>query len=285
LIANVGEDCAGAIQFVRPERVEGVLTGTTADVLWLNESEVAERLRLLAKDHGAWRTERDTGQFSLAGAQPKTALLFQNDRWGVPSGRTPTTHILKPPIAGFHGRAENEHFCLILASKLGMVVPLSKVRRFEEQIAIVVQRYDRISTKEGLRRVHQEDICQSLGLPPSKKYEAEGGPGAANVVNLLERSSIKPQEDVESFVNALAFNWLIGESDGHAKNYSVLLSAAGAMRLAPLYDLASALAYPDIDPKKIKLAMKIGGSYRLRDIGRRNWKKLVRITLNRCSLD
>ena len=175
MIANVGEDCAGAIQFVRPERVEGVLTGTTADVLWLNESEVAERLRLLAKDHGAWRTERDTGQFSLAGAQPKTALLFQNDRWGVPSGRTPTTHILKPPIAGFHGHAENEHFCLILASKLGMVVPLSKVRRFEEQIAIVVQRYDRISTKEGLRRVHQEDICQALGLPPSKKYEAEGG--------------------------------------------------------------------------------------------------------------
>lgn len=112
-----------------------------------------------------------------------------------------------------------------------------------------------------------------------------GGPGAANVVNLLERSSIKPQEDVESFVNALAFNWLISGSDGHAKNYSVLLSAAGAMRLAPLYDLASALAYPDIDPKKIKLAMKIGGSYRLRDIGRRNWKKLVRITLNRCSLD
>lgn len=178
MIANVGEDCAGAIQFVRPERVEGVLTGTTADVLWLNESEVAERLRLLAKDHGAWRTERDTGQFSLAGAQPKTALLFQNDRWGVPSGRTPTTHILKPPIAGFHGHAENEHFCLILASKLGMVVPLSKVRRFEEQIAIVVQRYDRISTKEGLRRVHQEDICQSLGLPPSKKYEAEGGAGS-----------------------------------------------------------------------------------------------------------
>ena len=139
----------------------------------------------------------------------------------------------------------------------------------------MVQRYDRISTKEGLRRVHQEDICQALGLPPSKKYEAEGGPGAANVVNLLERSSIKPQEDVESFVNALAFNWLIGESDGHAKNYSVLLSAAGAMRLAPLYDLASALAYPDIDLKKIKLAMKIGGSYRLRDIGRRNWEKLL----------
>ena len=129
--------------------------------------------------------------------------------------------------------------------------------------------------RSGLRRVHQEDICQALGLPPSKKYEAEGGPGAASVVTLLERSSIKPQEDVESFVNALAFNWLIGGSDGHAKNYSVLLSATGAMRLAPLYDLASVLAYPDIDPKKIKLAMKIGGSDRLRDIGRRNWEKLV----------
>src|SRR5215831_3959258 len=195
LIANVGEDCAGAIQFVRPERLESVLNGTPADVLWLNESEVAERLRLLAKDHAAWRTQSDTGQFSLAGAQPKTALLFQDDRWGVPSGRTPTTHILKPPIADLDGHPENEHFCLILASKLGLVVPPSKVGRFEEQIAIVVQRYDRISTKDGLRRVHQEDVCQALGLLPTKKYEAEGGPGAASVVTLLERSSIKPQED------------------------------------------------------------------------------------------
>ena len=275
LIANVGEDCAGAIQFVRPERIGDVLNGTPADVVWLNESDIAERLRLLARDHAAWRTQRDTGQFSLAGAQPKTALIFQNNRWGVPSGRTPTTHILKPPIPDLDGHVENEHFCLVLASRLGLVVPRSRVGRFAEQIAIVVERYDRIATQESFRRVHQEDLCQALGLLPSRKYEAEGGPGAASIVTLLERSSIRPQEDVRAFVNALGFNWLIGGTDGHAKNYSVLLSAAGAMRLAPLYDLASALAYPDFDPNKIKLAMKIGGSYRLREIGRRNWEKLA----------
>ena len=275
LIANVGEDCAGAIQLVRPERVEIVLGDSAPEIGWLEERDIAERLRLLTDDHAAWRIQRDTGQFSLAGAQPKTAFLFEKGRWGVPSGRVPTTHIFKPPIPDLDGHAENEHFCLELASRLGFLVPESTVMRFEDQIAIVIKRYDRFSTDAGLRRIHQEDMCQALGLPPTRKYEADGGPGAARIVTLLENFSISPLEDVEAFVDILGYNWLIGGSDGHAKNYSVLITTATALRLAPFYDLASALAYPALDPHKIKLAMKIGGSYRLRDIGRRNWERLA----------
>jgi serine/threonine-protein kinase HipA len=98
LISHVGEDCAGAIQFVRPERREEMARESAeAEVEWLSEDDIAERLRNLRRDHSAWRTPADTGQFSLAGAQPKTALLWDNGRWGIPSGRTPTTHIVKPP--------------------------------------------------------------------------------------------------------------------------------------------------------------------------------------------
>ena len=110
LIANVGEDCAGAVQFVSPERLETLRGEPTAkEVAWLTEDDVAERLSALRADDSAWRAERDTGR-SLAGAQPKTALLFERKRWGVPSGRTPTTHILKPPTGDWDGHAENEHF-------------------------------------------------------------------------------------------------------------------------------------------------------------------------------
>jgi len=111
LLAHVGEDCAGAVQFVTPERLPTLVAEPTArEVQWLTEDDVAERLRTLRADHSAWRTASDTGQFSLAGAQPKTALLFERRRWGVPSGRVPTTHILKPPTGEWDGHAENEHF-------------------------------------------------------------------------------------------------------------------------------------------------------------------------------
>jgi serine/threonine-protein kinase HipA len=276
LITHVGEDCAGAVQFVRPERVEPLRTEpATAEVVWLTEDEIAQRLRTLRTDHSAWRAPTDTGQFSLAGAQPKTALLFEDGKWGVPSGRTPTTHILKPPTGEWDGHAENEHFCLSLARSLGLIVPNSSVRRFGEEVAIVIERYDRVRPADRWFRVHQEDMCQALGVHPARKYESDGGPGVRKIADFLREHSSSPAEDIQSFVDAIAFNWLIAGTDAHAKNYGLLLGANAAVRLAPLYDLASILPYPQIDPKKIKLAMKLGGEYRLRYIGLRHWHKLA----------
>lgn len=186
LIANVGEDCAGAVQFVRPERLGAVLEGEAGDVAWLEEPEIAARIRQLRDDQSAWRRPGDTGQFSLAGAQPKTALLLQDGRWGVPSGRIPTTHILKPPSVDFDGHAENEHFCLALARALGLPVATSTVMRFEGEVVFVVDRYDRQATDRGVIRIHQEDMCQALGVPPMHKYENEGGPGVSAIAGLLE---------------------------------------------------------------------------------------------------
>jgi serine/threonine-protein kinase HipA len=276
LISHVGEDCAGAAQFVTPERASAIRRQSPADVQWLDEVVIAERLRSLRADHAAWRLPRDTGQFSLAGAQPKTALLFLNGRWGLPSGRVPTTHILKPPTGEFDGHAENEHFCLELARALGMAVPNSAIMHFEDEIAIVVERYDRTSVGARLIRIHQEDMCQALALPPVRKYESEGGPGGAAVFNLLQTSSSNSAEDTRRFLDAVAYNWLIAGTDAHAKNYAVLLAAGGQVRFAPIYDLASVLPYSDFDPHRIELAMKLGGEYRLQNIGLRQWQKLAK---------
>jgi serine/threonine-protein kinase HipA len=273
LISAVGEDCAGAIQFVRPERLEPVLRGAPSAVEWLNQTGIAQRLRALREDHSAWRIARDTGQFSLAGAQPKTALLLENGRWGVPSGRVPTTHILKPPTGEFAGHAENEHFCLELARALGLPVADSRIMRFQDEMAIVVERYDRIRTETGLRRVHQEDICQALGIAPTSKYQNEGGPGIRDIVQLLRTYSTSAAEDVRTFLDSVAYNWLIMGTDAHAKNYALLIGAQARVRLAPLYDLASAFPYSQIDVQRAKLSMKLGGEYRFRNIQLRHWRR------------
>lgn len=317
LITHVGEDCAGAVQFVRPERLDVILNAPGMEVEWLSEGDVAARLRDLRADHAAWRLPRDNGQFSLAGAQPKTALLLEGGRWGIPSGQTPTTHILKPPTGEFDGHAENEHFCLVLARAVGLPTAASQVMRFEDEVAIVVERYDRVRTAglaasyaarvaayaastddpssagkaaataaeaaaiaelaktRPILRAHQEDLCQALGCSPTNKYQNDGGPGPAEIIRLLRNQSSAPGEDVDAFVDALAFNWLIGGTDAHAKNYSVLIAGGGRVRLAPLYDLASILPYRQFDLQKVKLAMTVGGKYRWRDIGRRQWIKLA----------
>jgi serine/threonine-protein kinase HipA len=274
LIAAVGEDCAGAIQLVRPERLKAILSETPPEIRWLDEPEIAERLRLLRADHSAWRTPNDDGQFSLAGAQPKTALLLQNGRWGVPSGRMPTTHIFKPPTGEFNGHAENEHFCLQLASRLGLPVAESRVIHFGDEIAIVVKRYDRIPSETSFRRVHQEDMCQALGLPPSRKYQNEGGPSIRELVALLKAYSTSSEEDVKTFLDSISYNWLIAGTDAHAKNYALLIGSQGRVRLAPLFDLASVLPYQTINLHRAKLALSVGGEYHLLNIGLGNWQKL-----------
>lgn len=274
LISHVGEDCAGAVQFVRPDRLRAVHDSGPGDIDWLDESNIAERLKTLREDHSAWRRPDDTGQFSLAGAQPKTALLLQDGKWGIPSGRIPTTHILKPPTGAFDGHSENEHFCLTLARSLGLPTVSSTVMRFGDECAFVVERYDRRITDRRIVRIHQEDICQAFGVPPTKKYESEGGPSVSRIADFLRESSGAPREDVQTFIDAIAYNWLIGGTDAHAKNYSILIGAGGRVRLAPLYDLASILPYDEFDPLKLKLAMKLGGKYRIRDIAARSWEKL-----------
>jgi serine/threonine-protein kinase HipA len=255
----IGLDCPGAVRFTRPDQ----MVHNAGQVDWLTEDEVAQILRELGRDSTSWLGVGFTGQFSLAGAQAKTALLYQDGRWGIPSGDTPTTHILKPAIAGLAGHDLNEHLCLDAARRAGLSAVRSRIARFGDQSAIVVDRYDRHPSGTDLVRTHQEDLCQALAVPPTRKYQNEGGPGPRDIADLFRRAMpIQAAERaIRGFADALIWNWLIGGTDAHAKNYSLLL-AQSAARLAPLYDIASALPYGDHE-KQLRLAMKIGGDYQL----------------------
>jgi serine/threonine-protein kinase HipA len=274
LATPVGEDCAGAVRFSPPDEVDRAL-GRLGDVVWLTADDVEQRLRELREDSTAWLGRSFSGQFSLAGAQAKTALLHRDGRWGVPSGSTPTTHILKPAVSGFDDHDLNEHLCLAAARWAGLIAARTAIARFGAETAVVVDRYDRVSLGDRIVRVHQEDLCQAMGFPPSKKYQNEGGPGPADIAALLRRAMPAGVADaaVWRFADALIWNWLIGGTDAHAKNYSVLL-AGDDVRLAPLYDVASALPYGTHE-RKLKLAMKIGGEYRLAPL-RNTWPAAAR---------
>lgn len=262
LATPVGEDCAGAVRFVTAEGADG-LPAPREEVAWLTEDDVASRLRDLRLDSTAWLGRAATGQFSLAGAQAKTALLFRDGRWGLPTGGAATTHILKPAIVGLDDHDLNEHLCLDAAGRAGLPVARSRVARFGEESAIVVERYDRLVSDGRLIRVHQEDLCQALGVHPARKYQADGGPGPGDIAGLFRRVMPARVADdaIWRFADALAWNWLIAGTDAHAKNYSVLLSGHDA-RLAPLYDIASALPYGEHEAS-LRFAMKIGGDYRV----------------------
>ena len=283
LLAHVGADVPGAAQFVSPERLEEFQTERAPVIHWMIGDELASRLRELSQDVAAMRRPGDPGKMSLPGAQAKTAFCRdeRRNRWGVPSGRAPTTHIIKPCIPGFDGLVENEHLCQDIAARLGLLAARSRVLALD-QTYIVVERYDRLPPRDGApyhRRVHQEDLCQALGIMPGRKYQEEGGPGIRQAVQLIRRASAEPEADVDRFLQANVLNWLIGGTDAHAKNYSFLIGTGDEVRLAPLYDVSSQLPYPGLIRQRV--SMKIGEHYDIGLINGDDWRALAQ----RCALE
>lgn len=277
LLAHVGEDCAGAVQLVRPGEVDRVLGASRAadaatSIEWLSTSDVAELLTSLRRNPAAGRLSDEQGKFSLAGAQPKTTLYAEAGRWGIPKGRVPSTHILKPPVLELEDLAYNEHFCLHLARELGMAAAHSSVRVFGDEIAIVVERYDRTRSNGVVRRIHQEDMCQALAVQPTRKYESEGGPSLTDVATVLARHSSDAMVDIARFFDANVLNWLLAGPDAHAKNYSVLHAEGPDHRLAPLYDVITSLPYPTLAGGGAKLAMAVGGERIVEAITGDHWR-------------
>lgn len=269
LLTAIGEDCPGAVQLVPP----GADLVGRGGIDWLTTASLDERIQTLVRDPGAGRLDSDSGQFSLAGAQSKTALHRVGRRWGIPRGRTPTTHILKPEGPRFSGLAVNEHFCLELARAVGLPSVRSEVKTLGGISTIIVERVDRYrDPTDGLiKRIHQEDCCQALGIHPGRKYQLDGGPGIGEIMDLLTASKA-PDVDRDRFMTAQVFNFLIGGTDGHAKNYAILYEPGGAFRLMPLYDLISFLPYQR-HRKQLTLAMTIGGRKYVDEIRPQHWAR------------
>ena len=272
LVRHVGEDLAGAAQFVRPERIEVVLE-RSGRLSPLESSRIAEMLRRAKADLPVSDIDNGQGKFSLAGAQAKIALHRGDDGWSDPSGSVPSTHIIKPAVPGMTDQDLVEAVTMRTANNLHLGVAQCSIEEFADERAIVVERYDRAQQSGGRwTRVHQEDMCQALGIWPSHKYESQGGPGTAALADLIRRTSRQPTDDVRRLARALIFNWLVCGTDAHARNYSLLLSGQ-AVRLAPLYDINSHLAYSDGSGNS--LSMSVGGEFRAERITLDSWLRFA----------
>lgn len=211
-------------------------------------------------------------RLSLAGAQTKVPVVLVDGAIALPAPGQPTTHILKPPIPRFPATTENEAFAMALAAEVGLDVAPAEARVVSDRRFLLVARYDRAQDAAGrVIRLHQEDFCQALGIPPEHKYAAEGGPTFKTSFELLRRVATRPAVEVLKLLDAAIFNLIIGNADAHGKNYSLLHGATGAT-LAPLYDLLSTIAYPDLSPK---LAMKIAKCGTLEEIDETTWPKFA----------
>ncbi len=281
LLAHIGRDCLGAIQLL-PERTE--LNVKKIEGQPLTEQAIAEELRNYKALPLGMSGDEDF-RISLAGAQEKTALLWHQNQWHRPQGTTPTTHILKLPIGhishqniDLRDSVENEWLCLQLLRAFDLPVPKCEIARFEDTKALVVERFDRTLAKDGtwLIRHPVEDMCQATGTAAALKYENDGGPGIAAIMDLLT-GALQPEADRHQFMLRVFLFWLLGAIDGHAKNFSLFLKAGGRFQLTPVYDVISAyplVAKRQLEEPKLRMAMAIRGKnkhYRWQEILPRHW--------------
>lgn len=264
LLNALGGDVAGALT-LWPEG-DTPPTAETASPMVLTDAELVQLLdTLLTRPLLAGR---EGLRLSLAGAQSKLPVVLVEGRVALPAPGQPTTHILKPPIARFPATTENEALAMRLAAVLGLPVAPVEARSTNGRPYLLVTRYDRRFDDAGrAHRLHQEDFCQALGIPPEQKYAAEDGPTFRSSFVLLRRVVTRPAAATLALLDAAIFNLIVGNADAHGKNFSLLYDGS-EVRLAPFYDLLSTVAYSDLSSK---LAMKIGKRATLEEMRRDTW--------------
>jgi len=286
LLEKLGRDCVGAIQLIPADEVPLDVYEINGEVL--NVEGVAQRLRNVTSTHALGQDDHDEDlRLSIAGAQEKTALLRHQGHWLLPHGSTPTTHIFKLPMglvghmqADMRTSVENEWLCSKILAAYEIPIARCEIAQFEEQKALVVERFDRTPSSDGswIIRLPQEDMCQATGTSPLHKYQSDGGPGIARIMELLLGSNDAERDRNHFFKTQIIF-WVLAATDGHGKNFSIAHLPGGSYRATPIYDVLS--AHPvigkgknKISPHKAKLAMAVRGSthhYLIEMVQRRHW--------------
>lgn len=273
LLDSLGGECAGAVTLLEPGQLPLALDATR-EVRWLDHAQLLQLLDEMPLR--PMRAGDDGLRLSLAGAQDKLPVVLDADgiRIGLPLNGSPSTHILKPPIAGVDGSVFNEAFCMALAGALKLDVAVTQIHAIGDgrqlRHYLLVQRYDRPTGAPG-QRLHQEDFCQALGVVPEHKYQNEGGPGLAQAFALLRSATRPSAPHTLKLLDVVVFNALIGNHDAHGKNFSLLYTQAGAV-LTPLYDALCTAVYPTLTDK---MAMKIGSKYKFSEVQARHWEQFA----------
>lgn len=273
LLEALGGECAGLISILPEDETFSLQTSFSLD---------SENYELLDDNRLSDFIEKmntrplikadDKLRLSLAGAQEKLALAKINGEWYLPLNGAPSTHILKPTRTGLlSSLAQNEYICMKLAKSFGLSVPDVDLLSIAGKEVFVVERYDRINTADSIKRLHQEDFCQALGIVTSSKYQNDGGPGIADIFNTISKVCTVPAIESQKFLRYVIFNYMIGNCDSHGKNYSLLYKDS-RVELSPLYDAVSTIIYPGLTDK---LSMKIGNHYEIQKIGKEDFSLLA----------
>lgn len=282
LLREIGGDCAGAIS-----------VGDSKNASYEKYEERIEGKRLIESlkpliGKPLFAGEKDV-RLSIAGSQRKLPIIYRGGEFYIPHGDIPTTAIIKPEIQGIDGSIENEYFCLLLARDMRIPVPKFEILEFHKvpgklnsrktfylknedidllnKKYLVIERYDRAKKNGKISRLHQEDLCQAMGIPSENKYQKDGGPGFKNLFTIIRQYSSQPAVDIRNAVRIAIFNYIIGNADAHGKNFSFLIEK-DSIKLAPFYDLLSTQVYPNLSKK---MAMKIGNKYDPNGVFRRHW--------------
>lgn len=264
LLRHIGLDCAGAVQFCQTDQLDAI-RGRVSEYRPLSNSQIAHKLKAIRDDESeTWMGSNES--WSLGGNQGKFALAWHGGQWCECLGSSPTTHIFKNGVVGFKHQALNEFVCMKTAQRVGIPTANVSYCIFEDEVALVVERYDRAVNASGsIERLHQEDFCQTLGVLPSQKYTADGGPTTRDIQERLI-STVPHHMNLVLFTYMVFYNAIIGAPDAHAKNYSLILGKGTNAALAPMYDVASGLAYERMC-HRARLAMSVGGENRVGRIG------------------
>ena len=272
-LGAIGRDCAGAVQFCDADALDG--PRADGDLRLATSSDIEGRLASMRSGNdSSWTMPGE--HWSLGGMQDKLALRHEDGRWFWAHGDEPTTHIVKPGVRGATAQALIEHITMRAAAMLGCDVATTAFADFASERAIVIERFDRARGADGrLVRTHAEDVCQALGV--REKYEELGGPAAATVARFLRDAAETAREaraNVAGFVDAVVLNTVLAAPGAHARNYSVLLDG-DSVRLAPLYDVATALAYTPHQGDARPVAMSVGGCADAARIDREHWMRFA----------
>lgn len=273
LLASMGRDCVGAVQFAREDTLDE-LARRVADYRPVSDTEIGERLAALRAGEASWTLPDE--HWSLPGVQEKFTLARLGGRWHEGRGAAASTHIVKPGVARLLHQAVLEYATMQVAARLGLTVAATELVEFAGETAIVITRFDRYhDPTSAVQRLHQVDFCQAMGRMPANKYEERNGPRTAELAALLRRESARAESDVRRFSDAVLFNYVVGAPDAHAKNFALLYPPRGRPRMAPLYDLSSALAY---EPRAggydlSAVAMSIGGRRKFGQVLKKNFER------------
>jgi serine/threonine-protein kinase HipA len=269
LLDQIGGECAGAVTLLAQGGTPPA-PPPDGDVRWLDDAQVVALLDELPQR--PMLAGKDGLRLSLAGAQDKLPVVFDGARIGLPRAGSASSHILKPAIRSLEDSVTNEGFCMALAAAMRLSPANSAIHVVSGQCFLLVERYDRVVDAEGRRqRLHQEDFCQALGVPPEAKYQNEGGPDLAQCFELLRRMTRPSAPQILRMLDCVIYNALIGNNDAHGKNFS-LLHPAGSAVLAPFYDLLSTAVYPSLAPR---MAMKLGSTYKFSEVHARHWEQFA----------